>query len=97
MMKRLLAMACAVFEASVAVGVSTTDGDGENLNFERGSTGWKLPSAYSVKKGEGMNGTAALVYENSNPGLPYAFPVYYNDAQDGRSLSRVRQDPHGEP
>ena len=95
MMKRLLAMACAVFEASVAVGVSTTDGDGENLNFERGSTGWKLPPAYSVKKGEGMNGTAALVYENSNPGLPYAFPVYYMTLKTGvvyRASVRIRTE-----
>ena len=48
--------------------------DGANLNFERGDFGWSLPPAYSVMKGEGMNGTAALVYENHDPKLPYAFP-----------------------
>ena len=45
-----------------------------NLDFERGDEGWKLPPAYSVAKGAGMNGTSALVYDNADPKLPYAFP-----------------------
>ncbi|MBR2838803.1 MAG: hypothetical protein IKE55_08475 [Kiritimatiellae bacterium] len=45
-----------------------------NLDFERGEEGWRLPPAYSVAKGAGMNGTSALVYENADPKLPYAFP-----------------------
>ena len=38
-----------------------------NLDFERGDEGWWLPPAYSVAKGVGMNGTSALVYENTDP------------------------------
>ena len=45
-----------------------------NLDFERGGEGWRLKNAYSVRKGAGMNGTAALVYENQDGNLPYAFP-----------------------
>ena len=45
-----------------------------NLDFERGDKGWWMPSAYSVARGGGMNGTSALVYENADPKLPYAFP-----------------------
>ena len=45
-----------------------------NLDFERGAEGWRLPPAYSVAKGAGMNGTSALVYDNADPKLPYAFP-----------------------
>ena len=45
-----------------------------NLDFERGGEGWWLPQAYSVARGAGMNGTSALVYENADSKLPYAFP-----------------------
>ena len=45
-----------------------------NLDFERGGEGWRLPPAYSVSRGAGMNGTSALVYDNADPKLPYAFP-----------------------
>lgn len=44
------------------------------LNFENGDAGWKMKPGYSVVKGEGMNGTAALVYENHDPKIPYVFP-----------------------
>ena len=44
------------------------------FDFERGAEGWELPPAYSVVKGEGMNGTAAFVYENADPNLPYVYP-----------------------
>ena len=64
----------AAFMMTVAPNVVHADIVGENLDFERGSAGWNLPPAYSVKKGAGMNGTAALVYENADPNLPYAFP-----------------------
>ena len=45
-----------------------------NLDFERGDKGWRLPPAYFVARGSGMNGTSALVYDNADPKLPYAFP-----------------------
>ena len=45
-----------------------------NPDFERGDEGWRLRPAYSVQRGAGMNGTAALAYENADPKLPYAFP-----------------------
>ena len=57
--------------------------DGANLNFERGADGWKLPPAYSVRDGEGLNATKALVYENADPKLPYAFPIYYVNLETG--------------
>ena len=71
---RLLETVCAVFATTAASVVVHAGGVGENLDFERGSVGWNLPPAYSVKKGVGMNGTSALVYENADPNLPYAFP-----------------------
>ena len=48
--------------------------EGKVLNFEQGAAGWKLKPGYSVVKGEGMNGSAALVYENHDPKIPYVFP-----------------------
>ena len=93
--KGLAAMACVAFVATVASNVVYADGDVENLNFERGSIGWKLPPAYSVKKGAGMNGTAALVYENSDPNLPYAFPLYYMTLKTGvvyRASVKIRTE-----
>ena len=71
---RLLKTMGAVFATTAAATVVHADGVGENLDFVRGGEGWRLPPAYSVKKGAGMNGTSALVYENSDPNLPYAFP-----------------------
>ena len=56
---------------------------GGMFNFERGAEGWQLPPAYSVVKGEGMNGTAALVYENADPNLPYAYPKCEVSLQTG--------------
>ena len=44
------------------------------FTFEDGGAGWTIPPAYSVVKGEGMNGTAAFVYSNDDPNLPYAYP-----------------------
>ena len=46
----------------------------EVFTFEDDGAGWRLPPAYSVARGEGMNGSSALVYENADPALPYAFP-----------------------
>ena len=71
-----LAVACAVALGSGAAAAETSGRpvDGKMLNFERGDAGWKLKPNYSVAKGEGMNGTAALVYENRDPKIPYAFP-----------------------
>ena len=82
-MKKLLIMTCVAVLAVLAVGSACADVDGENLNFERGSAGWKLPPAYSVRTGEGVNATAALVYENQNPNLPYAFPMCYVTLKTG--------------
>ena len=45
-----------------------------NADFEKGDEAWRMKKAYSVRKGAGMNGTAALVYENDDRNLPYAFP-----------------------
>ena len=56
--EKLLIMTSVAVVAVVAVGSVCTDVDGENLNFERGSAGWKLPPAYSVRKGDGLNGTS---------------------------------------
>ena len=55
----------------------------EVFNFENGAAGWQLPPAYSVVKGEGMNGTAAFVYENADPNLPYAYPKCEISLQTG--------------
>lgn len=90
-----LALACAAFVATVASNVAYADVDVENLNFERGSAGWRLQPAYSVKKGAGMNGTAALVYENADPNLPYAFPLYYMTLKTGvvyRASVKIRTE-----
>ncbi len=81
---RLFKTACAAFVMTAASGVVHADGVGENLDFERGSVGWTLPPAYSVRKGAGMNGTAALVYENSDPNLPYAYPSLKIHLETGR-------------
>ena len=56
-----------------------------NLDFERGGEGWWLPPAYSVAKGVGMNGTSALVYENADPKLPYAFPSQKIQLEPGQT------------
>ena len=45
-----------------------------NADFEKGEEAWRMKKAYSVQKGAGMNGTAALVYENADAKLPYSFP-----------------------
>ena len=62
-------IACAADGQPVSGGIAAV-----NLDFERGDEGWRLKDAYSVRKGAGMNGTEALVYENADPKLPYAFP-----------------------
>ena len=46
----------------------------DNADFEKGEEAWRMKKAYSVQKGAGMNGTAALVYENADAKLPYSFP-----------------------
>ena len=74
--KRSLAVACAV---ALGAGVAVADTSGRSvggkvLNFEQGVSGWRLKSNFSVMKGEGMNGSAALVYENRDPKVPYVFP-----------------------
>ena len=48
--------------------------EGKIFNFENGDAGWRLKPGYSVVQGEGMNGSAALVYENHDPKSPYVFP-----------------------
>ena len=48
--------------------------EAEVFTFEDGGAGWSIPPAYSVVKGEGMNGSSAFVYENSDPNLPYVYP-----------------------
>ena len=53
------------------------------FDFERGMEGWQVPPAYSVVKGEGMNGTAAFVYENDDPNLPYVYPKCEISLQTG--------------
>ena len=65
----LSAFAILAVHASAAFGATVA-----NADFERGEDAWRMKPAYSVQKGAGMNGTAALVYENADPNLPYAFP-----------------------
>lgn len=65
----LLGVICVFCMNSFATAAAT-----QVFNFEQGDTGWLLPPAYSVVKGAGMNGSAALVYANDDPRLPYAFP-----------------------
>ena len=65
----LSAFAILAAHASTAFGATVA-----NPDFERGEDAWRMKPAYSVQKGAGMNGTAALVYENADPNLPYAFP-----------------------
>ena len=48
--------------------------EAEVFTFEDGGAGWTIPPAYSVVKGEGMNGSSAFVYENADPNLPYVYP-----------------------
>ena len=45
-----------------------------NGDFEKGTDGWALTPGYSAVKGEGRSMTTALVYENRDPGFPYAQP-----------------------
>ena len=56
-----------------------------NADFERGEEGWRLKPGYSVRPGEGMNGSAGLVYDNADPDLPYAFPTIPVDLKAGES------------
>ena len=74
-----------LFVAFAGVAAWAAGADAGNLDFERGDLGWQLPPAYAVVKGEGMNGTAALVYANSDPKRPYAFPKYTLNLQTGLS------------
>ena len=39
----------------------------QNPDFENGAGGWTLPAGYRHVRGEGRNGTGALLYERSNP------------------------------
>ena len=54
--------------------VASTPALAEVFTFEDGGAGWSIPPAYSVVKGEGMNGSSAFVYENADPNLPYVYP-----------------------
>ena len=56
-----------------------------NLDFERNAEGWRLSPAYSVARGVGMNGTSALVYDNADPKLPYAFPSQKVQLEPGQT------------
>ena len=58
-----------VMHTSIALGAIVA-----NADFENGEEAWRMKPAYSVKRGAGMNGTSALVYENADPNLPYSFP-----------------------
>lgn len=55
----------------------------EVFTFEDGGAGWTIPPAYSVVKGEGMNGSSAFVYENADPALPYVYPQCEVQLQTG--------------
>ncbi len=47
-----------------------------NLDFEQGEKGWGVDrKIWKIVKGEGRNGSAALVYENSDTNAPYVFPI----------------------
>ena len=69
----------AAFAALAMCGGATA----EIFNFENGAEGWLVPAGYSVVKGEGMNGTAAFVYENADPNLPYVYPKCEISLQTG--------------
>ena len=56
---------------------------GEVFPFEDGGAGWKIPPAYSVVRGEGRNGSSALVYANNDPALPYVYPSCEVSLQPG--------------
>ena len=72
-----------ILHSAFCIAAEANSLDGANLNFERGTDGWELPPAYSVRAGEGLNATKALVYENDDPKLPYAFPRYYVNLETG--------------
>ena len=55
-----------------------------NGDFEKGTDGWTLTPGYSVVKGEGRSLTTALVYENRDPGFPYAQPKQEVKLEVGR-------------
>ena len=55
----------------------------EVFTFEDGGAGWTIPPAYSVVRGEGMNGSSAFVYENADPALPYVYPQREVQLQTG--------------
>ncbi len=61
---------CAVF-AVLSAGATAW---AEVFTFEDGGAAWRLPPSYSVTRGEGRNGSSALVYANADPNLPYAYP-----------------------
>ena len=73
-------MAAAAFTFASGVAGATV----VNADFEKGGEGWNLRPAYSIVKGAGMNGTSALVYENAEPKLPYAFPSQRIKLQGGQ-------------
>lgn len=63
-----------IFALCVLCGKSVVSLSAEVFTFEDGGAGWKIPPAYSAVRGEGRNGSSALVYENADPALPYAYP-----------------------
>ena len=72
-----LAAAACVISLGACAAVADESGRsvaGRVLNFDQGTSGWRLKPNYSVVNGEGMNGSAALVYENRDSKVPYVFP-----------------------
>lgn len=55
-----------------------------NGDFEKGVDGWALTPGYSIVKGEGRSMTSALVYENRDPGFPYAQPKQLVKLEPGK-------------
>ena len=82
-----LATAC-VLSLSGALAASHPElvADGE---FENPDSPWKMPDngAFSIVKGEGRNGTSALVYSNDDPARPYAFPMQTIAGEKGKVYS----------
>lgn len=67
----------------VLCGKSVVSLSAEVFTFENGGAGWNIPAAYSVVRGEGMNGSSAFAYANDDPALPYVYPSCETELRTG--------------
>jgi len=66
-MKKTFTAIFAVVTTAALANVQLKNADFEAFGADGKPSGWYLPDRYRVLKGEGMNGSAGLVYENHDP------------------------------